>query len=254
MRTSISSTFIFCSDCHGRCGTISSAPTSQFPRGSSRRVASDEKLEGLWTLTKIRSSTCCLQWVGPRWLCSKVVDELHTLVVMSSQPNGAATTIACPLVRLHVKVLYGQFKCHPCALDFSSCVRASYLPWITHRVGLTRSPPGPGLASSGPLCIGDTPLAASSQPSCRVQSVLSGSAFSYLAPRQASLLAPSSLVLLIPLNLMLHTESAARPDCRVSVRCFPPDKRPSHVSILESMFAVVSFLSKGECIISAQAS
>lgn len=111
MRTSTSSTFIFCSDCHGRCGMISSAPTSQFPRGSSRRVASDEKLGGPWTLTRIRSSTCCLQWVGPRWLCSKVVDELHTLVVMSSQPN--ATTIACPLVRLHVKVLYGQFKCHP---------------------------------------------------------------------------------------------------------------------------------------------
>lgn len=124
MRTSISSTFIFCSDCHGRCGMISSAATSQFPRGSSRRVASDEKLGGPWTLTRIRSSTCCLQWVGPRWLCSKVVDELPTLVVMSSQPN--ATTIACPLVRLHVKVLYGEFKCHPCALDFSSCVRVHF--------------------------------------------------------------------------------------------------------------------------------
>ena len=50
---------------------------------------------------------------------------------------------------------------------------------------------------------------------------------------------------------MLHTESAARPDCRVSVSCFPLDQRPSHVSILESMFAVVSLLSKGECIIRA---
>ena len=46
MRTSKSSTLIFCSDCDGRCGMISSAPTSQFPRGSSRRVASDEKLGG----------------------------------------------------------------------------------------------------------------------------------------------------------------------------------------------------------------